>query len=162
MGFYSSITLATSGKNIDKQSVISILQKTEIIIGKYNDREYEVCDEICKIFERPEWKNQNSSLFCPGSISIYDDAIECCDLESEMLRIQGFGISFHGNGYFFPVTLDDMIKYFFESPVMIALENNLMNVCQGSLIYTGSQLDHFSRLTYTKDKLHWTYVLCET
>lgn len=110
MSFYSSLNLIVN--EVDQVPSKLDIRRLLLDCGIIDPTESEFCylaDDIAALFIDPLAEKENDRFFCPDSVGFRAgiDLQASGEVEQTWYEGTGWSISIHGNGYFYPWTLDD-------------------------------------------------------
>lgn len=127
MGFYSSLSLvANVGVRAPaKEEVFQLFTDTRVLEPSRSQNEfYNLADDLIAFFTKHEAKMKNDRFFTPDTISFRME-IQILDPDGDY-EAEGFMISIHGNGYFYPLTHNDFVP-FLANPKLTALKTEVQH-----------------------------------
>jgi hypothetical protein len=88
-----------------------------------------LAEDVMALFDDKEARATNNRFFCPDSIS-FNTSIQILSNEG-CYEGDGYYISIHGNGYFFPWTQADLQRRVLSHPKLIALRDAVQSTWGG-------------------------------
>lgn len=129
MSFYSELILAANeGVRPPEESVVMrLLLDLGLIEPARAGQICNLADDVTDLFADSVAESKNDRFFCPDSISFSSGISIQASGDSNDTTFDGSGwsISIHGNGYFYPWTLEDFRTRVISSPKLILLRETM-------------------------------------
>jgi hypothetical protein len=130
MSFYSALVLAANDavREPSSEEVQSLLRE----LGLLNESG-RLAKDVIELFSDADARKTNNQFFCPDDISFYTE-IEI-PTEDDVFIDTGMCLRFHGYGYRWPWTADDLRKRVTQTPKLIRLRQMVKQRFSGRFVF---------------------------
>lgn len=166
MSFFSIIRLAANRGDLSivrSERILEIAHECELISSRtaIYENAYPLACWLSRIFHTPGRLRENDLLFTPDALSVGEE-IAGAGLESpHVAATKGIAISFHGNGYFHPLTRTDIISDWCGNKHLAAFRRRISAEYACAFRPPMMMRNYFAPFLLTTDP-GWVWITCET
>jgi hypothetical protein len=160
MSFISAIVLAANrGVRPSRAEIQTLFVDVGLLHSEHGDAEYSnLASDISDLFADAAAIGENDRFFCPDSIG-YFESIEIF-AENGVFEEPGWAIHIHGNGYFFPWSLD-MLRHRIASSAKLCQLRKEVNIRFGGQ-FVFPEVDGFIRERWIDGENGWVWFASES